>query len=366
MSLSFSRAELYENCKRSFDLRYNQRVPEPAKSEALLGGSLFHAMAEDYGKALSLAPSADRGAVIEDTVQHSVTEGLPYELIQDIHSVFTGWAKRTPMEFPDQSMYELKLAFTKEWKVCEWDADDAFLRMVIDRVDLLTNPTSIIDYKSTRAIQTPKELQQLIYAFGLNLALDDEHRDFQVAEQYVRFGVPMKFRTVTYDDYKHIGDYLLKLSDEIDSNEDWEPSICGWCSFCAYSRGCPKYQEEIAGTDLDVTNMEQAVNLAEKTFASDARSAAAKKVLKAFTAENGVAVFGDQEYGPKTSESVKFDDLVGLEKELAEHEIDIWKYMGLTSTNFNKMVKDKTLRAKLIEDHASISGSSKFAFRKHK
>ncbi len=366
MKLSFSRADRFQNCPRSFDLQYNQKVPEGDPSEALLGGKYFHALAEAYGKMCAQVPKANRETVAIQVLNDSGRSSYQYDLAEDITVIFRDWVARTPMEFPDQSRYELMLAFNRKWEVVEWDADDAFLRMVMDRIDLLTVPTSIIDYKTNRGGFDAKKLQQLTYAFGANLALGDDKRDFQVAEQYVRFNKAMKFLTVTYDDYKHIGDYYLELSETIDANKDWEPTICGWCQFCAFNRDCPKYEEEIAGTDLDVTNLAQARALAEKVFTTDARSREAKKVLKAFTFQNGVVVFGDQEYGPKTLPEIVFDDLPGLNEAFSKNNLDLWDWLGLAKTNFEKAVKDKDLRAKLIEDHASVQDKVDVRFRKHK
>ena len=379
MKLSYTRADRFTSCRFAFKHDYPQDgtvVPEN-QSLPLLGGKYFHRIAESWGKAQgynssffdrtggSRPPTSEEEIVIYDLVSKP-PKGLPFEVYDDIKGVFLAWAERTVLEFPDKCRYELVLAFNRKWETVEWDADDVFLRMVIDRVDLIDTPTRIIDYKTTKALQTAKKLQQLTYAFGLNLALGDDHRDFDVGEQYVRFPrVPIKFNTLTYEDYSGIGDYYLGLDAEIEANEDWAPTINSWCGLCAHTGICPKYQDEIAGTDMEVTTMAQAQRLAEKQFVADARSKDVKKILKAFSEVHGVLQFGDQEYGPKISDGVKWDELHDLVVEMeANHGVDAWAFLGLTKSKFEKAIKDKDTRAALIAKFGQPTAEQKFTFHK--
>ncbi len=369
MKLSFTRADRFTSCRFAFKHDYPQDgtvVPEN-QSLPLLGGKYFHQLAEEWGKAQAAEPALKPDELM-NTLVATHPKGLPFEVYDDIKGVFLAWTERTVLEFPDKCRFELVLAFNRAWEPVEWDADDVFLRMVIDRVDLINTPTRIIDYKTTRALQTAKKLQQLTYAFGLNLALGDDHRDFEVGEQYVRFPrVPIKFATLTYEDYRGIGDYYLGLDAEIEANEDWAPTINSWCGLCDHTGICPKYKDEIAGTDLDVTTMEQAQRLAEKQFVADARSKDVKKILKAFAEVHGSLKFGDQEYGPKVSPGVEWNDLKGLAEFVKEHhDVDLWPYLGLTSTSFKKIkaLKADDIRTGLVLAYGEITSSQKFTFHK--
>ncbi len=371
MKLSFTRADRYTSCRFAFIHDYPQDgtvVPEN-QSLPLLGGKYFHQLSEKWGKAQAdgIPPGPTDGkADLAYELSKTPQKGLPFEVHADIQMVFLEWANRTILEFPDKCRYELMLAFNRSWEPVKWDGGDVFLRMVIDRVDLVNTPTRIIDYKTTRALQTAKKLQQLTYAFGLNLALGDDHRDFEVGEQYVRFPwVPIKFATLTYDDYKGIGDYYLGLEQEIDANEDWTPTINSWCGLCDHTGICPKYQDEIVGTDLDVTTLEQAQRLAEKQFVADARSKDVKKILKAFAEVHGALKFGDQQYAMKISDGVKWDDLEGLVEFLVKGlGIDPYKFLGLTKTNFEKAIKNVDARDQLIEKYGHPTAEQKFTFHK--
>ncbi len=369
MKLSVPQADGHTSCRMAFIHDYPQDgtvVPEN-QSLPLLGGKYFHRLAEEWGNAQAYKPTIKPEGLAQTLVVNP-PKGLPFEVYDDIRDVLLAWAARTTLEFPQECRFELMLAFTRDWKAVEWDAEDVFLRMVIDRVDLVNTPTRIIDYKTTKALQTPKKLQQLTYAFGLNLALGDDHRDFEVGEQYVRFPwVPIKFATLTYDDYKGIGDYYLGLEQEIEANKDWsaDDSRMDWCGLCSHTRICPKYQAEIAGTDLDVTTMAQAQRLAEKQFVADARSKDVKKILKAFAGVHGALKFGDQQYAMKISDGVAWDDLSGLAAELQDEQgIDPWEFLGLTKTKFEKAVKDPDTRAEMIKEFGHPTAEQKFTFHK--
>ena len=369
VKLSYSRADRFTSCKFAFIHDYPQdgTVVAENKSLPLLGGKLFHQLAEKWGKKLAADPSLN-SVNMAGTVLSSPKD-LPYEVYEDIVEVFTAWSKRTVLEFPDKSRYELALAFNREWKAVKWDADDVFLRMVIDRVDLVTTPTRIVDYKTRRALESPKSLQQRTYAFGCNLALEDDHRTFDVGEQYVRFRAPIDFQEIPYDKYRGIGDYYLGLAEEIEATTEWPAQTNSWCGLCAHTGICPAYKEEIAGTDLDVTDMKGAVRLAQMQFVADAKGKAVKEILKAFTAEYGPAVFGDHEYGAVVNKSVKWNDLKGLaDFVLKHHGVDLWPYLGLTSTRFNRIkeLKAEDIRTGLVFAYGELTSRQNFTFHKVK
>ena len=369
VKLSYSRADRFTSCKFAFIHDYPQdgTVVAENKSLPLLGGKLFHQLAEKWGKKLAADPSLN-SVNMAGTVLSSPKD-LPYEVYEDIVEVFTAWSKRTVLEFPDKSRYELALAFNREWKAVKWDADDVFLRMVIDRVDLVTTPTRIVDYKTRRALESPKSLQQRTYAFGCNLALEDDRRAFDVGEQYVRFWAPIDFKTLVYDDYKDIGDYYLALADEIEATTEWPATINSWCGLCAHTGICPEYKKEIAGTDLDVTDMKGAVNLAQLVYASEAKNKAAKDVLKGFITEHGPTVFGDHEFGPAISHGYAWDDLEKVIEWLeANRGANRWNLLKLGKKEFTKATKGlgKDEIKAIVDEFGRPTSRQNFTFHKAK
>lgn len=377
IALSFSRAELARHCKFAFNQRYILKTPE-AESPALQGGSYAHDLFCDYGRQLYLK---SQDLDLAKTMVSEAPEGLPYEVYDDIKNLFLRWAERTVLEFPDKRRYETRLAFNQNWEPVDWMAEDVFLRMMVDRIDFLSDPTRIVDYKTARALQEAKKLQQRTYAFGANLALGDKRQDFLVVEEFVRFGV-FREEVLTYDEYGNVGEYYLKLVREIEGwtvDDLMQPTVSSWCGLCGYKDICPKYKEEIVDTDLDVRGVEDAVKLAEKVFMDEARNKVAKDVLKVFAEEHGAIVFGDQEYGPKVSQKATWPDVSQVIPFIAA-DVDGLDYDGIVACmTLPKTVLEKSLKKvgfkgeelenkidELVKAHGSWKPEQKFTFHKAK
>ena len=378
IALSFTRAELARNCKFAFNQRYILKTPE-AESPALQGGGLFHDWAEQYGISRAQDGAAPRDLDKAARITSEVPDGIPYEVYDDIRKIFLWWAEKTVLEFPDKMRFETRMAFNQAWEPVDWMAEDVLLRMMIDRIDFVPDPTRIVDYKTARALQEAKKLQQRTYAFGSNLALEDNRQDFQVVEEFVRFGVSRE-EVLTYDEYGNVGEYYLKLAQEIEgwTEEDMQPTVCSWCGLCGYKDICPKYAEVIVGTDLDVRTPEDAANLAEKVYVDEARNKVAKEVLKVFAEERGAIVFGDQEYGPVLSENLKWGDLSEVLKHLDGMGLSMDEqlaFMSLTGPNLKKTLKKfaglqgddlDVAVAEIILQHGIVKPSQRFTFHKAK
>ncbi len=377
IALSFTRAELARHCKFAFNQRYILKTPE-AESPALQGGGYFHDLTHQYGVHLSQNNHGGQDAEKAlSMVVANVPEGVTYEVYNDIADLFVGWANRTVLQFPDKSRFETRLAFNQAWEPVDWMAEDVFLRMMIDRIDFVTDPIKIVDYKTSRALQEAKKLQQRTYAFGANLALGDKRQDFLVVEEFVRFGA-FREEVLTYDEYGNVGDYYLKLAQEIEqwTDEMMQPAVgvCDWCGLCGYKDLCPKYKLEIADTDLDVRGMEDAAKLAEKVYVDEARNKLAKDVLKVFAEENGAIAFGDQEYGPVVGESVKWPDLEATVEALRKKGVatyDIMRAMSLSRTGLDKVLKTigpkedmDAVAEEIIQEHGQTKPSQRFTFHK--
>lgn len=376
IALSFSRAELARHCKFAFNQRHILKTPE-AESAALQGGGLFHDWAEQYGSIYLSNKIPDMEWARNLTAE--MPDGIPYEVYSDIQGLFLRWAERTVLEFPDKMRFEARLAFNQNWEPVEWEAEDVFLRMVIDRIDFMSDPTRIVDYKTARALQEAKKLQQRTYAFGANLALGDKRQDFQVVEEFVRFGV-FREEVLTYDEYGNVGDYYLKLAREIEKwtvDELMQPTVSSWCGLCGYQGICPKYKEEIVDTDLDVRGPEDAAKLAEKVYMDEARNKVAKEVLKVFAETHGAIVFGDQEYGPRISDKLSWHSPMDALSTLRDiHQIDgatLDKIAKLDKKKLEKFFKDTygadDVEAKLAEmvgSYGTTKPEQKFTFHKVK
>jgi hypothetical protein len=70
---------------------------------------------------------------------------------------------------------ELKLAFTKDYKLTEWKDDNAWLRMIVDAMREKAKPpeVEVVDYKTGRIYPEEHHLQRELYALGA-LAMVDE------------------------------------------------------------------------------------------------------------------------------------------------------------------------------------------------
>ena len=147
-SFSYSRWSLYDKCPLAYDLKHNQKIPEPT-SEALIKGRKVH---DDIAKYLEGAPE------------------MPHELR---HFSILGENIRN---LPDQvKLVEKQMAFDRDKKPVSWFGANAYYRFIWD-VGIKTSPTHLdaIDWKTGKPYGSYEDQKQMfaLPAFWLNPQLE--------------------------------------------------------------------------------------------------------------------------------------------------------------------------------------------------
>lgn len=127
-SWSPSKLSCYEECPRKAKYKYIDKIVEPQDPNGPLArGSAIHKAAEDY--------ITHRVAALPDTLQNPKVKKLLALLRKDYK------LKKVRVE--------MELAFTKEWKMCGWLAQDVYCRFKVDVVHLLPGgKANLIDWKT--------------------------------------------------------------------------------------------------------------------------------------------------------------------------------------------------------------------------
>lgn len=143
MAVSYSGIQLYNQCPAAFRYKYILKIkgpePTPETAPALFRGKRLHQEIEDLltGKRMTLS--------------------------EDI-SFYQGFfeSMREQGALPEE-----KYAYTADWKRCEFDADEAMIRGILDAIYLDGDHLHVWEFKSGK-IYAEHEKQRALYAlFGM-------------------------------------------------------------------------------------------------------------------------------------------------------------------------------------------------------
>jgi len=213
---SYSRLTTWEDCNKKAYYKFIEKRKEPT-APALERGSKIHKLAEDYvtapGKKVLLPEELDR---FEEEFK---------EL-------------RTRKKY---LAVEQQLALTKEWVPCDWFSSKAWLRVVMDAIDIQGKIAKIIDYKTGKV--RPEKAEQLdLYALAL-LCTHANLTDIYAEFWYLDWGEVIR-RDYTRKDLPKLKRKWAKQAKPMLSDETFKecPSaLCRWCWFgkAGKSKGGP-------------------------------------------------------------------------------------------------------------------------------
>ncbi len=130
---SFSRIQDFEQCKRRAKLKYLDKIPEPERP--LPPGKTEHAN--------------DRGTRIHDAAERYVRGGI--ELIPELHKFSAEFIRLKSLFAAGKVSLEGEWAMDRAWEPVAWKSNDAWLRLKLDAMVMLSSTEAIvIDYKTGR------------------------------------------------------------------------------------------------------------------------------------------------------------------------------------------------------------------------
>jgi len=193
--LSHSRLE-QAACLFRFNEVVIKKAPQP-KGEPAMKGGLFHEAASRFLRDLKARDGvcADRVALMDGIFEDLWNTTRPAEQIaldeggyDDLRELALRFAREEPFG-PSFQGSEIKLAVNDRWERVDWMADDAYFRLIIDRLDVQGSRVIVTDYKTSWRADSQDEVERSPqfrgYAAGI-ASLLPEASEIEVRANFVR------------------------------------------------------------------------------------------------------------------------------------------------------------------------------------
>lgn len=240
--LSAAKLLTYYRCPRAFYYRYERKVPGAVFfGSAALGTSLHQALAMIYQEWHYRDPIPDL-----DWIEHcwsQQTRDLSANQIAEGRSILRRYydsficsqsAMRKPVAVEGKIQGKLLI-----------DSVEFVLSGRYDRLDYLDDGLELIDYKSSKEIDSI-QTEEMDLQIGLYfLALEQHYQRTlkRLSLLYLRSGEKISFEA-TPDHRSQVQSLICNLAVELRRDSSWQPFPGNQCDRCAYSRYCPAIQAE--------------------------------------------------------------------------------------------------------------------------
>lgn len=296
------------SCPFRFKRLHIDRWKEPKSAPLIIGGAV-HDFAEAYQKHL-----ADKGRETDlaaaDGIRDKIIGALPVDFIasaDEAAGLCDRFAESHTAGLDTFQAAELDLAFTADWKPCEWMAPDVFFRSKIDRVDLVEESVvKITDYSTSWKIGEQKKLQLEIYCMAVGIAVASrpeadrlDVEGFEVWTDFIRHGYRQGPATYSSGVIEVTKKRLLQISDQVETLRasgkfPAQPgSLCAWCRV----PDCPALSDEARDPAA----------LAGRLLILEREAEQIKEQLQQHVAAGGPLAFGDGALGYWPTETKSID-----------------------------------------------------------
>ncbi|RJR31099.1 MAG: PD-(D/E)XK nuclease family protein [Desulfobacteraceae bacterium] len=359
---SFSRLDLYEKCPWAYKKVHLDGIPR-VSNEAMLTGKTVHALIADYLLRLINQKQQTDWAWAESAA--------PKEASPDVLQIWQKFYNSFILP-PALETYgvEHKLAFDRNWQPCEFSADAAYFRMVVDFHFQQGELAVVLDWKSNRAVpdSVEKDLQLRTYGWGLKQVTYPNAQEILLRLHFLRYG---KEREVLLEpqDLEGVPEILADKIKVIEEDQDYDPTPGSFCGLCGITAHCPVMSKTLAPIEVIApATREQAEKAASLLLTLQKMEKELTTRLKDWVKEYGPIQVGDMVYGASPVVSYDLDPqkvtTILLNAGLSREEV--WPLLSLTKTNLEKGLR-KLKRRDLFEQAlstASARGSEKIDFRK--
>ena len=204
---SYSRYGTYKQCPRKYKYSVVDALPQPRLTEGpAFRGIGIHKMFETY--------------LLDDLDELSSEFDYYTEFLNE-------------MKAQDKMYPEIKLAFTREWKPCEWDADDRWFRCILDALTLHEGKAVIYDWKTGREYPDHAS-QREVYAVAVNAAYPEL---YEIECYHVYLDSKALTKSVFSRDQIPAIRERWEAKVQMMFDEQWYPANPSWlCRYCHFRR----------------------------------------------------------------------------------------------------------------------------------
>lgn len=316
--LSYSRISRYEQCPRSYHLKYLEKI-DPAPNVSLAFGKVIHSVLEKAAISAAQTPKAafDIDLAISTYKNLFSRYGLSgSQLFNEGLEIIRKTIDAENAASPNILAIEKEFSF----RAGKFDVIG-----FIDRVDKIDESTiNIIDYKTNRALfsrpEVDNSLQMSIYQLAA-AELWPWATNVELTFHMLRHGIKIKTNRS-----KHVLDieraYIEAVGNSIEISEEFPAVLNQNCLFCDYRTKCDDYQDVIklspntvspnsTNTISEIAAERDRVAVIAKILAE--RKSELDKLIKAHIEKHGNFTVGNIEYSLKHAKTVKYPPVEAIE-----------------------------------------------------
>ncbi|ABW33404.1 RecB family exonuclease [Acaryochloris marina] len=259
-SLSATKLKTYGQCPKSYQFRYEHKLPSPTIfGSTKLGNALHAALAnvyKDWNYAYPL-PSLDWFAVCW---QHHTSELTPTQ----IHE---GWAalqlyyERYIAPLPQIRKplgIETKVRATLQVRNIEFTLSGRY-----DRLDYIDDGLELIDYKTSKSVNPPPSVDIQLGFYYLILEQIYKKALKRLSLIYLRSNEKLIYE-VTPDHHQQAQSLIEDMAMKLRCDQEWKPVAGQHCDRCGYQKYCPAKNtrpEPLPQEAKEVTQVQLALGL---------------------------------------------------------------------------------------------------------
>lgn len=233
IKLSASAIKTYESCKRKYWYSYIDKRKLPRKNwPHLVLGNFVHKVLEDFHNALLENPDLEWRPLMSECANQAKktykldkeSRGKATEMIES----YLQYLERIgmPNVLANEESFNFKLS------------DDVLVRGYIDRVDIQDDGTyHVVDYKTGKS-KYLDEFQVTLYALHIQNKTGEELEQIIGSYQILSEDSSLKTYKIGQKELKATKNKILKIADDISTEESWEPNPTFLCKFCDFSDHC--------------------------------------------------------------------------------------------------------------------------------
>lgn len=289
-------AKLHDACARRKAARQTLEAgQEPLElnmpSEAQARGTAFHRIAESAARMVH-----EKGIDPEDAVERAILE---YPASAEVASLIRKWHDDGCLFMENVIGFELPIALTDSWELCDFNDPDAAIRMIIDRFEQHVDQNGnlilvVIDYKS--GYSGWSFIQKEIYMLGALAWMQSLEWDEEPAAIECRIYTPEARRHIPFrielDDAAALEALRLEVLEAIAAAERLmrQPAdrevIGPACEYCDRQSRCTAFQA-LPNPPTAIRTPEEAVDALRRFLALDTAKGEAAKALQKWVKTQG-------------------------------------------------------------------------------
>ncbi len=360
--LSYSRMKMFITCPKQYEFRLMNK-PQTDLPIYMAMGKYAHKFFEAYAQQCkvnntrqmldSVDSIAEKAYAL--SVAESIRDGepllLPNEWLDVLEKQCRPWAERTALPVEAIVSLELRWAADMNGEPVAFDATDAWLRGICDRVEVYpeTRTCRVVDYKTGWAGHGD-EMQADIYAWAM--LADISYEIVEIVFEHTAIGKE-EVRTYTRHDMERVDTAIRSLAQAIHETETFTPLPGTACLTCPYARFCDAVADvqEVIATEEDARKTVEALALLDRDMKT------LKQALRTWCENHGPIEHNGVAWGIWRTPGEGFHDPHTFVEACEAHDIDPLDYMSVNNT------KAKKLR-KILPDLVTENPTERFAQKK--